>query len=279
MAKLSIPPISPELRQAFEPIIKQKYLDDDTKWEKTILPIFLERLKTIETLIRQSVTSNALTPSIDTLDEILRAISRIRIHLEEYFTKAAPFTIRRIAELVLLYEDSEYSLSTVAQANKYLLSLARLVCVQSKETSFRAVTLNNNQFNGSQEVNNGQVGNTLSSTEYDRYGLPKDIEYSRLMWDDAPITETIMVKDKAELLEVVAEKGLSRNDSKGMEKKESEVNENKVTSTATKNDIELEHSNALSTMKVSKSHTLEEATQPDNSVQTKEESRLNVQVQ
>lgn len=276
MAKLSIPAVSPELRQAFEPIILQKYLDDDAKWEKTILPLFLERLKSIEAHIRQSVTSNANTPSTHTLDNVTQTISRIRTHLQEYFTTAAPFTIRRIAEMLLLYEESEYSLSTVALANKYLLSLARLVCVQSKETSFREVSLLSSQ--------SDQERNGLSSVEYEKYGLPKDIEYSRLLWEDAPITETIMVKDKAELLEVVAEKGLSKTGSEGKQMEDSEGGEDASPNNDSKKEQESENS-ILNTTSASETRVSEEImegsqtndTEGSATTQTKHDSKIRVQ--
>lgn len=278
MAKLSIPAISPELQQAFEPIIHQKCLDDDTKWEKSILPIFLDRLKSIETQIRQSVTSNANTPSTQVLDDITRTISRIRMHLQEYFPTAAPFTIRRIAEMVLLYEESEYSLSTVALANKYLLSLARLVCVQSKETSFREVSLSDSR-SGEDQKRNG-----LSSTDYDKYGLPKDIEYSRLLWEDAPITETIMVKDKAELLEVVAEKGLSKSSSVEKQIEHSEANKNEASDKTVENGKNLGDSTLdnviLSETRVSQEKLeVHEAEGSDDSVATETKETSNASVE
>lgn len=200
MAKLAVPPISPRLRQAYEPIVTQKCLDDDTKWRDSLLPLLLDRIAAIESQIRLSLTANANTPSTKTLDEITQTIQRIRGHLNTNFSTAAPFTIRRIAEIILHYKESEYSLSTVELAHKYLLALARLVYVQSKETAFREVTLSDNE--------NSTVPDDLELTaaEYYAHGLPKDIPFTRLLWEDAPITETIMVKDKSELLERVSSK-------------------------------------------------------------------------
>lgn len=191
MAKLNVPPVETNLRQELEQIVQQKYLRDDDRWSKTILPFLLSRLATIETQIRQSVTANAHTPSSDTYDDVTRKIERIRTHFTENFACGAPFTIFRIAEVVISYQESEYSLATVALAHKYLLALERLLCVQSKETAFESSY-------------NSQKLQSREAIDGDAHGLSRDIKYTRLLWDDAPITDTIMVKTKDELLKKVA---------------------------------------------------------------------------
>lgn len=235
MARLTVAPISPELREAFEPIIEQKVLNDDQKWEETLLPLFLDRISSIEIQIRQSLTSNINTPSTHTLDDITHTIARIRTHIEDNFSSSAPFTVRRIAELLLQYEESEYSLHTVTLAHKYLLALARLVCVQSKESAFTKTTIECESKSAAAE----NLG--IPITDYNKFGLPKEIQYSRLLWEEAPITETILVKDKAELLEKVAEKNsVSKNQEKECETDQPLESEVEAESVEAESEVEAE---------------------------------------
>lgn len=222
MAKISVPSLDPELHQLASDIISKKGLDDDQKWVTSIHPLLLKRLETIEAQIQHSVTANANTPPTTTLDEVKRTLERIRETMEENFDSGPPFTIRRIAELLVQYEDSEYSLTTVALAHKYLLALARLICVQSKESSFKELEFVSASITlGSNSNANGEE-------------LPKDIKFERLLWDDAPITETILVTNKTELLEKVAERQNSMKENEELdeisspksEKEESSVEAN-----------------------------------------------------
>lgn len=205
MAKISVPSLDPELHQLASDIISKKGLDDDQKWVNSIHPLLVKRLETIEAQIQHSVTANANTPPTTTLDEVKRTLERIRETMEENFDSGPPFTIRRIAELLVQYEDSEYSLTTVALAHKYLLALARLICVQSKESSFKELQfISASSTLGSNSNANGEE-------------LPKDIKFERLLWDDAPITETILVTNKTELLEKVAERQNSMKENEDLD--------------------------------------------------------------
>lgn len=198
MSKFKVPPLDPQFELALESIVEAKQLDDDEKWKTSLLPLLLDRVEAIETAVRE-YSAEPKSPLLQTLNEVTRTLVRVKTHLQDNFSSAAPFTIRRIAEILVQYDQSEYSLATVSLAHKYVLALARLVCVQSRETQFRDVLL-------SETEHKGTNGNDVSQAENDEHGLPKDVKYTRLLWTDTPITETLMVKDKADLLKKVAEK-------------------------------------------------------------------------
>lgn len=202
MSRFNVPPLDPNFQKALESIIEAKKLDNDITWRDSILPLLLDRVTAISNSVSE-YPAVSKSPLLQAINELKHALERILTHLVENFSTAAPFTIRRIAEILVQYDQSEYSLATVSLTHKYVLALARLVCVQSRETQFRNISLTEDSNSNSTMgvVNDG----SLSFAEKEEYGLPLDIKYTRIMWPNASITETIMVKSKEDLMKKVAE--------------------------------------------------------------------------
>lgn len=131
-----MPPIDTRLRSLLLPVLADKRLDNDALWCSEVLPLLQEYLVSLGHLVRQSVTANANAPATKIVDEIHQTLDEISRNLSRSFASAAPFTVHRVAELLLAYDESGYSLTTVVLAQKWLLALARTLSVSSSELSY-----------------------------------------------------------------------------------------------------------------------------------------------
>lgn len=136
MAKLVVPPTDPRLHEILHKVLQAKLLQDDHLWSLECLPLLYTRLDALHALVREAQVANAHTPDTSVVDYIFKSIDRMKSHLKEHFEAGAPFTVHRLAELVVEYADSGYLLTTVLLAQKYVLALSRTISVLSKETDF-----------------------------------------------------------------------------------------------------------------------------------------------
>lgn len=183
MAKLIVPPLDESFQKTLLLVIANKKLEDDGIWTVDILPGLVQRLREIETAVRQAQTANANTPNASTVAEITATCAKINRHLAENFANGAPFTIHRIAELMLHYASSGYSLSSVVLAQKYLDALARTVVVLSKETDhIQNLETSSGQGNGWTKRLREEGTPRATPEDYDEHDLPTNIRFVALPW-------------------------------------------------------------------------------------------------
>lgn len=175
MAKLLVPPVDTDLRRAFRRVVDNKALHDDACWAQEILPLLLARVEALEALVKHAVSANAHPPSERVVEDICRTLRRLTRHLTRHFAHAAPFTVRRLAELTVLYVESGYTLTLVAQAHKYVLALAAAAMVQSCESDFAPDAPKRRREDA---VDSPQV----APHEYEQHDLPPNVRFVHLPW-------------------------------------------------------------------------------------------------
>ncbi|GEQ68470.1 hypothetical protein JCM33374_g2138 [Metschnikowia sp. JCM 33374] len=188
MAKLAVPPIDPRLRSLLLPVLAKKHLNDDVLWKTEISPLICSHLEAVGHSVRQSATTNANAPATKIVDEIHRTLGEISRNLARSFAVAAPFTIHRVAELLLSYHESGYSLTTVISAQKWLSALARAFSVSSSESSYNhkrnvaVPSLSTTTPAGTQD-------SEVSEEECRLHNLPPNIRFVRLNWEKKGVDE------------------------------------------------------------------------------------------
>ncbi|OBA19774.1 hypothetical protein METBIDRAFT_12819 [Metschnikowia bicuspidata var. bicuspidata NRRL YB-4993] len=186
MARLAVPPIDKRLRELLLPVLANKRLGDDALWQAEILPLLHNFLDSLADLVRQSATTNANAPTALITDDIHKMLGVISRNLAGSFADAAPFTIHRVAELILAYHESGYSLNTVILARKWLTALARVLSVTSSELSYMDTRVQ------ALPLSEGTTaGESLGVLEHERQlaELPQIIRFERLEWPKIPDVE------------------------------------------------------------------------------------------
>lgn len=202
MVRITVPPINTRLREILEQPKKTGELNDDVTWKSTLLPLLLERLKTVKEAVHQAQTTNANGPTGKEVDKIYSSCDKIKEYLGKNFADAAPFTIYRIAELVLEPEKSGYLLSTMQLVERYLAAFARTVMVVSKETEFfgdvdKDESTESNGSNGVRKESDTEL-NKATPADYEKYDLPRDVKFISLPWAQpkkASIDESSIAED------------------------------------------------------------------------------------
>ncbi|KAF7584527.1 hypothetical protein FOB63_000599 [Clavispora lusitaniae] len=168
---LQVPPVSDKLQNALQRVLENKILNDDAFWCADILPALLDRLHEI----KLSVASKDMHPECLEAD-IVAVADEIQSRLQTEFSDGAPFTILRIAELVLRYDDNGYSLTTAQHMKKYIDALKKTVFVSSKETDYPL---------SPGETSRPQTPSTLFSatpSDYDHHNLPTNVLFVPIPW-------------------------------------------------------------------------------------------------
>ncbi|KAF3988714.1 hypothetical protein FT663_03221 [Candidozyma haemuli var. vulneris] len=186
MVRLVVPPVEARLHNTLTAPLETGVLNDDVTWENTVLPSLLDRVRSVKAAVHQAQTTNASGPSAKDVDTISSSCDKIEKHLKTQFANGAPFTIYRLAELVLEPEKSGYSLATVQSAERYLAAFARTVLVSSKETEHLAKEEENgvghlNGSNGSLPEPSDEP-NRATPAQYEEYDLPRDVTFLSLPW-------------------------------------------------------------------------------------------------
>lgn len=175
MAKLAVPPVDPELRRHMLTVLAGRRLCNDALWEKSILPLFLARLDAIATLVRQATTTNANTPSTAVVDDIYTTLARISRHTRRNFARAAPFTVVRLAELLVAYDRSGYTLASVGHAQKYVAALCQCAVVQSPEVAAGDET-------PAVSEARKRLRDEATREDYEQHDLPRNVRFVLLPW-------------------------------------------------------------------------------------------------
>ena len=218
---LQVPPVSDKLQNALQRVLDNKILNDDAFWCADILPALLDRLHEIKLL----VASKDMHPECLEAD-IVAVADEIQSRLQTEFLDGAPFTILRIAELVLRYDDNGYSLSTAQHMKKYIDALKKTVFVLSKETDYPLLP---------GETSRPQTPSTLflaTPLDYDHHNLPTNVLFVPIPW-----AETLnQMKDK-HVEELEKDEVLEEPNNEPDEKIESSDNQHVPTSDSPNGDL------------------------------------------
>lgn len=198
MAKLVVPPADRRLTEIFTAVIASKSLLDDELWTSECLPLLNSRLDQLHNLVREAQVANAHTPNTDVVDGIFDTIDRVKAHLHRQFSSGAPYTVQRLGELVVDYGSSGYLLTTVIQAQKYVLALARTIMVLSKETDYEA---------SSPKRQDGGLGATANDTEHGQHaGESGESKENGESEENEELTKSEEIGETAETAETSNEK-------------------------------------------------------------------------
>lgn len=113
---------------------------DEDHWKNKALPGILELIEQIGSTSIDAEHESA--SSQETIKRLERGKSKLVSHLKTHFAVAAPFTIRRIAELLLDPKKEGYALNTLQEKVKFFNALSKSVLVSSALNEFPVETLN-----------------------------------------------------------------------------------------------------------------------------------------
>lgn len=139
MPELAIPPLKEGLECSLREIVSSKKYTkkSDSEWSSEILPQVLARIEEItDVAITQGEKYNKRPEGIDLPKAIVRIKKKIEIHLKTTFMDNPPFTLHRIAEIILRPEQEGYALTNNAQILKYFNSFSKLVVVASSVNDY-----------------------------------------------------------------------------------------------------------------------------------------------
>ncbi|ABN64713.2 predicted protein [Scheffersomyces stipitis CBS 6054] len=161
---LNIPALDVELDTSLHDIVvAQKYdpNSDSGHWLNVILPKIIARLDLIaEIATSQGETYSVRPEGVDLHACISGNHRRIVTHLQQHFSTSPPFTIVRIAEILVDATKEGYDLFNNVQIFKYFNSLLKLVNVSSSVNDFPATT-----FSG--DINGNGNGNGTTHDDHD----------------------------------------------------------------------------------------------------------------
>lgn len=143
MHMLEIPSLDPGLAAALEEVIALKQYSEKSKfnWSSDILPKLIERLVVIQEISSKANENHNKGPrGVDIPLEIKKKNEKIIDQLKRVFLDKPPFTIQRIAEIVICPEKEGYVLSSKAQVLKYFNSLCKLVVVATSCSDYPEVS-------------------------------------------------------------------------------------------------------------------------------------------
>lgn len=157
MPELMIPPLEPRLAEILEDVVFSKQYKElpQAKWSSDILPKLIIRLEEIASISNKDGErySSKRPRGVDLPQSINRTKDKIVKHLKDVFLDKPPFTIQRIAEIILHPEREGYILSNNTQVLKYFNSFSKLVVVASSIFDYPEVTFVNPTLGGSKTTN------------------------------------------------------------------------------------------------------------------------------
>lgn len=139
MTALSIPELHPDLQSFLQQIILHKHfrLHTQQEWAQTIRPRIRARVVEIcEVATSLGEKFGPRDPNLCLPDAISSSKDRIIDGIDTKFAHYPPFTIFRVAELLLLPESQGFRLNNNVQIFKYFNALQKLFTVSSTTNDF-----------------------------------------------------------------------------------------------------------------------------------------------
>lgn len=140
---IMLPELDPEVKAFLTDVaVNRNYEIDSIRW-KAILPKLTDRLSTIVSIAKTGDQYGTRPVGVNLPEAIEKKYKRIESHIEANFTELPPFTIPRLAEILLDPAAEGYDLVNNIQILKYFNSLARLVLVSSVILDYPPTTFTN----------------------------------------------------------------------------------------------------------------------------------------
>lgn len=163
---LEIPELDPELKTELTNIIDNKtFCPSKSKlnWETGILPKLITRLDQLSELSQQG-NQFGKPKNVDLPETIKKINETIKKHLVTSKTISPPFTIYRIAEMIMDPNSQGYNLIDNDQLLKYFNSLKKVFIVSSTVAEFPPVELCN-EVTEEESKSTRRVANNISLIE------------------------------------------------------------------------------------------------------------------
>lgn len=208
MTAIEVPLIAGELQIALQKVIEAKCLEDDIFWRTDIRPALSQRITDLKQLLEASQAPTNLVKSLDFVQN----------RIDVAFSNGAPFTIHRLAELILFYRDSGYDLDTPQQAQKYVDALKKVVLVLSKESEFEELP-------ETDELERRRAESQLSTIDYQGHKLPTNVSFVEISWGAKDDGKSEVAGDPEADLENSNEEADTPRDDTGTPEEKEEINE------------------------------------------------------
>jgi hypothetical protein len=139
---LCIPSLDEELSRPLQEIVEDRKFDKykDDLWKKELLPKIISRLDLIVEMSKTGEQYGKRPQGVELHKAISDANVKICRHIEETFQNGPPYTILRLAELLLDSGREGYHLINNVEILKYLNSLCKVVLVSSEILDFPPTT-------------------------------------------------------------------------------------------------------------------------------------------
>lgn len=159
---VDIPPIGDSLELTLLGIVEDKLdrNDKEAQWLREILPGIIERLNLISKIAEDHFEGiNRSKDNENVLNKIRGSKEKILKHLNANFFERPPFTIKRIAEMLVNPEREGYKLKSNANILKFFNSLTKTVLVYSSILDFPEETYSNEIPSAQSTTNGGSISN------------------------------------------------------------------------------------------------------------------------
>lgn len=161
---MRLPPLEPAFQGHLQNIADTKVVQNDQLWNSEILPLFLHRLDRLADTTAEDEQTNKKTINI-------------KSHVEKNFSGGPPFTIYRLAELLL-----ETEIIGRQALPRYIDAISRAAMVLSMEGEYGEK--DDDMENGVNGGVNGDKGDSPQAQEEDyvAHELPTNVRFIKLPW-------------------------------------------------------------------------------------------------
>lgn len=177
-----IPAINEELEKSLGRIIEENDFQecDRKEWEEQMFPEIIQRVENLSRVGREMGNGEKNAPQ-ELLDEIEHSKQRFERTFKEKFAHEPPFTIIRLAELLLQPREEGYDLIDCKHIFKYLKALAKTVLVSSSVFCF--------------------PGRTTITSEIPESDVSPNVRFEEITWLNNTIDENAADESSANLKE------------------------------------------------------------------------------
>ena len=183
-----LPQLDSELRTELEVIIQNKTFDESKsqlQWNDGILPKLITRLNELAALSKDGDRFGN-PKGIDFIAEIGATNETITHHLAEQMSSSPPFTIHRLAELIVDPNSQGYTITNNDQLFKYFNSLKKVCIVSSRISEFPPVRIGNETNGHDKKESIGLVAENVSLVEIPWLKTSKKDEVTHATINDSP---------------------------------------------------------------------------------------------
>lgn len=176
---LPIAPVSDELELLCRSVISEKFCILHAVWLALFAPLLAQRLRDIQTGVAGPSVSGGVGGG-----KTAAVIGRTIAHLNDTLSRDPPFTLLRIAELVVDYTCNGYAVDTPTAVEKYVTALFKVVNVQSLELEIASLATGASPTELLASSESRSPLGCVSLEDYAKHDLPMNIKFQALNWDE-----------------------------------------------------------------------------------------------